>query len=347
MDNITLTGIDLSKDVFEVRCENHAGRLVKRQTLRRTGLLAFIRELPAGSTIAMEACGSSHYWATEFKSLGFEVLMISPQFVAPFRKSQKNDANDAQAICEAARRPSMRFVPLKTREQLDLQMLHRIRERLMRQRTALMNQVRGLLLERGTAMPKGVSSFKRNVLKAIDESGEQSMLAFSLRHLWSEFLRLSEQVEAFSKQINSAARTNESCKLIKDLEGVGVIGCTALVAEIGAPNSFQNGRNFAASLGMVPRQFSTGGKTKLGGITKAGDGYLRKILIHGARAAVRAAVIRKKTDPLSLWIRNLHERNGMNRTAVALANKTARRAWAILAGRPPYTASSQRQAQVA
>lgn len=347
MDNITLTGIDLSKDVFEVRCENHTGRLVKRQTLSRARLLAFIRELPVGSTIAMEACGSSHYWAAEFTSLGFEVLMISPQFVAPFRKSQKNDANDAQAICEAARRPNMRFVPLKTREQLDLQMLHRIRERLMKQRTALMNQARGLLLERGVAMPKGVSSFRRNVLKAIEESDGQSILAFSLRQLWEEFSRLDEQVRAFSKKIENAARTNESCRRIEHLDGVGMIGCTALVAEIGVPKSFQNGRNFAASLGMVPRQFSTGGKTKLGGITKIGDGYVRKILIHGARAAVRTAVVRKKTDPLSLWIRELHGRVGMNRAAVALANKTARRAWAILAGRQPYTAPSKPQAQAA
>ncbi|MEI7512971.1 MAG: IS110 family transposase [Candidatus Uhrbacteria bacterium] len=336
MKNITLIGIDLSKNVFEVRCENHTGRLVSRQTLSRNKLLPFIRELPSGSTIAMEACGGSHYWCREFIAIGFNALMMSPQFVAPYRKSQKNDVNDAEAICEASRRPNMRFVPLKTIEQLDLQMLHRIRERLMKQRTALMNQMRGLLIERGIAIPQGVASFRKAIVRIIQELGEQSILAFSVKQLWEEFHHLNEHVNEFSKKIEYEAKTNESCKLLDKLEGVGAMGCTALVAAIGNTKGFENGRSFSASLGMVPRQFSTGGKTVLGGITKVGDGYVRKILIHGARSVVRAAIQKNKTDPLSLWIRELHARCGMNRTAVALANKTARRAWAILAGKQPF-----------
>ena len=347
MDNITLTGIDLSKNVFEVRCENHTGRLVSRCALSRNKLLAFVRELPNASTIAMEACGTSHYWGAEFVALGFKVLMISPQFVVPYRKSQKNDANDAEAICEAARRPNMRFVPLKSREQLDLQMLHRVRERLIKQRTALINQVRGLLLERGIAIPQGVASFRRAVAKTTQDIGEQSTIAFVVKESWEEFLRLNMRVNEFTKRIEHAARTNESCKLLDKLEGVGVMGCTALVAEIGVPKCFKNGRSFSASLGMVPRQFSTGGKPKLGGITKVGDGYVRKLLIHGARSVVRAAIQKNKADPLSLWIRELHQRCGMNRTAVALANKTARRAWAILAGRQPFAPPQRSEAQAA
>ena len=336
MDNISLTGIDLAKEVFEIRSENHAGRLVKRQRVGRARLLSVIKELPAGSTIAMEACASAHYWGREFEARGFKVLLIAPQFVTPFRKSQKNDSNDTEAICEAARRPGMRFVGLKSAEQLDLQMLHRIRERLIKQQTALVNQIRGLLLEHGITIPKGVGQFRSKARLLVTELGEQQLFGYTLLHLWAEFCALEKRVAEFTSRIKEEAKQNEACKQISALAGIGPISATAIVASMGKnPEVFRNGRGYAASLGLVPRQFSTGGKTRLGPITKSGDGYIRKLLVHGARTVVRHALAKEKTDALSLWIRALHGRSNTNTAAVALANKTARRLWAILAGKQP------------
>ena len=339
MENITLTGIDLSKSVFEVRSENHTGRLVRRGKMSREKLLKYVQQLPRGSTVVMEACGSAHFWARTFAGMGLKPKLIAPQFVSPFRKSQKNDRNDAEAICEAARRPGMRFVGIKNEEQLDMQALHRALERLITNRTALVNQLRNFLFERGVTIPLGVSQFKERMVDVLMQFGEHANFGFIIKQLWEEFCSCDARIQLFDKQIKSAARANEDCRKILKIAGVGEKGATALVAFIGKPESFKNGRCLAAALGLVPRQFSTGGKTVLGGITKAGDGYIRKLLVHGARSVVRFALQKEKTDAESLWIRKLHERRGANRTAVALANRIARHAWAILAGKSPIEAA--------
>lgn len=339
MNNVTLSGIDLSKSVFEIRSENHAGRLVLRKKLSREGLLKYLSQLPAGSTVAMEACGSAHFWAKTVLEKGLKPLMIAPQFVTPFRKSQKNDKNDAEAICEAARRPGMRFVGIKNEEQLDMQALHRARERLIRNRTALVNQLRGLLFERGFTAPLGVAQFRKKMIEAMEQCGEQSIFGALIRQLWEEFCSQEAGIKVLDKQIRDLARTSADCRKILGIPGIGDMTATALVAFIGKAENFKNGRCLSAAIGIVPKQFSTGGKTTLGGITKSGNAYIRKLLIHGARTVVRYALLKERTDPQSLWIRTLQERRGTNRAAVALANKTARHVWAILAGKAPVEAT--------
>lgn len=335
MENITLTGIDLSKESFELCCENHTGRVVKRGSLRRGALIKVLYSLPKGSTVAMEACGSAHYWGHECRKLGLNVKLIAPQHVTPFRMAQKNDRNDAQAICRAAREPAMRCVGIKSFEQLDLQTLHRVRERLVKQHTALMNQIRGLLLERGIPIAQGKAAFRRKVRELVVTFGTGNTMGFILSELWEEFLALDKRLAAFTRQLGTIARVNQQCRLVSALEGVGPITATAVVASIGDVRAFKNGRGFAAATGLVPRQNTTGGKVRLGSITKRGNGYLRKLLVHGARNVVRYAVQKEKDDPKSLWIRNLYQRCGANRTAVALANKTARQLWGVLAGKQP------------
>lgn len=332
--NITLTGIDLSKEVFEVRSENHNGGLVRRATVSRKQLPRLLAQLPTGSRVAMEACGGSNYWARRCESLGLKAVLIAPQFVKPYRKSQKNDVNDAQAICEAARRPTMRFVPIKTEEQSELQMLHGVREQLIKFQTSLVNQTRALLFEHGITIPKTVSSF-RSAIPELLEDPLSELFTFILKSLWERFCEIEKEVEKFTKKIASCAKSNEQCQQIIKLEGIGPITATAIVASMGSAKAYKNGRDYASSLGVVPRQFSTGGKSSLGGITKAGNGYVRKLLVHGARSVIRHSVNKKKNDHLSLWIRQLHARKGTNITSVALANKTARHVWAVLAGKTP------------
>lgn len=335
MKNITLTAIDTSKNVFSIRCENHAGRIVCRKTLSREGLPSFLRSLPKGSTVVMEACGGSHHLAGECKELGLEAKMISPQFVAPFRMSQKNDDNDADAISTAAKQVGMRFVSRKSQEQLEIQMLHRTRERYMKTRTALINQTRGFLSEVGIVFPKGVTAFMKGVKKLLADSPETKMLTRLLQTLMSELLMVDQLIEDVNQEIERSAKSNPVCKELRKIRSVGVLISSAIASAVANPHDFKNGRNFAASLGLVPRQHSTGGKHKLGSITKCGDGYLRKLLVHGARSVIFHAVKRQKTDPLSLWIRRLYDKHGANHVAVALANKTARHLWGVLAGKQP------------
>lgn len=337
MKNITLTAIDTSKHVFTVRCENHTGRLVSRKNLRREALLPFLRQLPKGSQVVMEACGGSHHLSWVCQELGLEAKMISPQFVSPFRMSQKNDTNDCDAIATAARQPNMRFVSAKSTEQLEIQMLHRTRERHMKFRTALINQMRGFLTEFGFVFPQGVAPFMKGVQKLITELPASRILTRSLQSNFSELLMLNTLIEEIDREIQQVTKDTPMCKELMKLRAVGVMTATAMVSSVGNPRDFKNGRNFAASLGLVPRQHSTGGKPKLGAITKCGDGYLRKLLVHGARSVVSYAVSKKKTDPLSLWIRQRYEEHGANHAAVALANKTARHIWGVLAGKQPFT----------
>ena len=328
---ITRVGVDLAKNVFQVHGVNRAGRCVWKRQLKRSSWLQVLTEtLEPGCEIGMEACGGSHHWARELRSRGFIVKLVSPQFVKPFVKSQKNDANDAEAVCEAISRPSMRFVPIKTAEQQDLQAMHRIRDTLMRHRKAKANQIRGLVAEYGIVAPKTIVPLRRAIPDWLEdaENGLSDNFRALLYGLWEDFQRLEQRVKDIDQQINVVSNTNSDARRLKQLRGVGPLVSTALVAQFGDGRQFTRGRQASASIGVTPRHSGTGGKNLIYGITKRGDPYLRSILIHGARAVVSQA--KQRDDTLSRWLTDLANRTHTNVAAVALANKTARMAWAML-----------------
>lgn len=263
-------------------------------------------------------------------------LLIAPQFVKPYVKSNKNDANDAEAICEAVSRPHMRFVPAKSVEQQDIQSLHRVRSRLVSLRTGLANQIRGLLSEYGIVLPRHISQLRRG-LPLILEDGNNELTAFSrslFASLYEELMSLDERIGAFDEQVERVYRISEPCQRVAAVEGIGPLTPTALVAAISDGKAFKNGRQFAAWLGLVPRQNSSGGKARLLGISKRGDTYLRTLLIHGARAVVSRA--KRKTDRRSLWIADKQRRLGTSKACMALANKNARIVWSLIARQDTY-----------
>jgi transposase len=296
---ITTIGLDIAKQVFQVHAADAEGRVVLRKRLRRNQLTAFFANVPP-CVVRLEACCGSHYWVRVLSRYGHTVRLIAPQFVKPYVKSNKNDANDAEAISEAVSRPHMRFVPAKSVEQQDIQSLHRVRSRMVSSRTALANQIRGLLSEYGIVLPQRVSQLRRG-LPVILEDATNELTAFSRRlfaSLHDELLSLEEKIAALDKQIEAVHRTSEPCQRVAAVEGIGPLTATALVAAISDGKAFKNGRQFAAWLGLVPRQHSTGGKARLLGISKRGDPYLRTLLIHGARSVVCRAGC--KTDRRSL-----------------------------------------------
>jgi transposase len=267
---------------------------------------------------------------------GHHVRLIAPQFVKPYVKSNKNDANDAEAICEAVSRPHMRFVPGKSVEQQDIQSLHRVRSRLVSSRTGLANQIRGLLAEYGLVLPQHVSQLRRG-LPLILEDATNELTSFSRRlfaHLYDELLSLEEKIGALDEQIESVFQASEPCQRVGAVEGIGPLTATALVAAISDGKAFKNGRQFAAWLGLVPRQHSSGGKPRLFGISKRGDTYLRTLLNHGARSVVSRAS--RKTDRRSLWIADKQRRLGTSKACVAVANKNARIVWSLIARQEVY-----------
>lgn len=274
--------------------------------------------------------------------MGHIVRMIAPQFVKPFVKSNKNDAADAEAICEAVQRPSMRFVPSKNIEQQDVQSLHRIRSQTVARRTALANQIRGLLMEYGIVVPKGISYIRKEIPLILEDAKNEltSLFRELLSELYDEMVHLDERVKTLEGKLDMVCRQNEACKRLLTIPGVGLLTATALVASIGDIKAFQSGRELAAWIGLVPRQHSTGGKPTLLGISKRGDGYLRTLLIHGGRTVVRVAD--KHQDRRNRWISELDKRRGKNISAVAVANKNARIAWAILTNQTTYQASVER-----
>ncbi len=284
----------------------------------------------------MEATRGAHYWARVLRGFGHEVRLIAPQFVKPFLKSQKNDANDAEAICEAVSRPNMRFVPSKSIEQQDLQALHRVRSRLIGCRTQLGNQIRGLLAEYGIVLPLHLSQVRKALPQLIEE--ENSLLSGMGRQLlaglYEELCVLERRIAAMEELIHRVHHSNALCQKIAAVEGVGPVIATAVVAAIADGRAFQNGREFAAWVGLVPRQHSIGEKQRLMGITKCGDPYLRMLLIHGARSVVYRAA--SKQDSRSRWISEKQQRLGTTKTCVAVANKNARIIWALLARDEPY-----------
>jgi transposase len=333
--DISVLGIDIAKRVFHAVGTDETGKIVFRKRLSRQELMPFIAKLPP-VLIGMEACGGAHYWARRFGEHGHDVKLMAPQFVKPYVKSNKNDMRDAEAIAEAVTRPTMRFVPIKAIDQQDIQALHRVRERLMGERTALVNEVHGLMQEYGIVMPKGVSKFRQAVVDRL-ESEQDKLTALSqemFRKLVEEFIGLEEQLAYYQDKLDTLAKTHPECQRLMTIPGLGPLGATALIAAVSDASAFHNGRQLAAWLGLVPRQHTTGGKAYLLGISKRGDSYLRKLLIHGARATMRWVGL--KTDRRSQWIRQLLERRGKNRTAVAVANKNARIVWALLTSQQVY-----------
>lgn len=335
MTKITLLGIDIAKRVFQLHGIDKNGKALLKKKLQRSELKNYVANLPA-CRIVMEACGSAHYWAREFQSLGHDVKLISPQFVKPFVKTNKNDANDAQAICEAASRPAMRFVPIKGVEQQAIQSLHRVRERLVGQRTALSNQIRGLLAEYGVVLAKGIGKLRRELPVIIEDEHNELPPAMRelLLELQEEFIALERRVSACDKKVTTIFKANPVCQRLGKVEGIGPLTATILLTVLSDASLFKNGRHFAAFLGLVPKQQSSGGRERLLGISKRGDRYIRRLLIQGGQAAMRQSG--QKTDPRHVWLNALHARRGIQRTCVALANKNARIAWALVAHGEAY-----------
>jgi transposase len=332
---MNVLGIDIAKRVFHAVGMDDRGNIVYRKRLSRHDLMPFVAKLPP-VLIGIEACGGAHYWARRFRAYGHEVKLMAPQFVKPYVKSNKNDSRDAEAIAEAVTRPTMRFVPVKDVDQQDIQALHRVRERLMGERTALVNEVHGLLHEYGIVMPKGVAKFRQAVVGTL-EAEQDKLTPLSQEMFWKlveEFGALEKQLAYYQEKLEALATTHPECQRLMTIPGIGPLSATALVAAVSDASAFKNGRQFAAWLGLVPRQHSTGGKERLLGISKRGDSYVRKLLIHGARVTLRWVGL--KTDRRSQWMRQLLERRGKNRTAVAVANKNARIVWALLTSHQDY-----------
>jgi transposase len=328
-------GLDLAKYVFEVHGVDCHGKAVLRKTLRRDVVSGFFANLPP-CQIGMEASNGAHYWAKVLTEFGHEVRLISPQFVTPYVKSNKNDRNDAEAICEAVGRPHMRFVPVKSVDQLAVQAVHRIRSRLVGGRTRLANQIRGVLAEHGIVIARNIAKLRRSLadIAGSDENGLSDLVRDFVRELQLELVELDRRIATYDRRIRELYRSSEQCQRLGQIEGIGPLSATALMAAVGDRRCFKNGRQFAAWLGLVPRQRSSGGHARLFGISKRGDRYLRTLLIHGARAALSRAGGRQ--NPRSQWLVKLRERRHPNIAAVALANKNARIAWAMLSGDETY-----------
>ena len=338
MEKVSVLGIDLAKNVFQIHAADKKGKKIFSRKVKRDALLSEISKFEKGKDffVAMEACGGSHHVARTLMAEGFQVKLIAAQFVKPFVKSNKNDAQDAQAIVEAAQRPTMRFVGVKSQEQQYIQTIHRVREQHVEGRTAKANAIRGFLLEYGITVPQGIHQLRKAIPKILakEDNGLLVEIKDLLQRLFGDLLKEFENVEFYDKKLKEIHDSREDCQRLGKIDGVGVIVATALVAAVGDPKVFKNGRQFAAWMGLIPRQISTGGKTKLLGITKRGDKYLRKNLIHGCRAVVIHS--QKKTDKRSVWIKNKLESKGYNKTAVATANKTARAIWVVLAKGEEY-----------
>lgn len=334
---ITTLGIDIAKSVFQLHGVDADGAVVLQKKLRRGAVLGFLGKLEP-CLIGMEACATSHYWSREIAALGHDVRLIPPAYVKPYVKRQKNDAADAEAICEAVTRPNMRFVPVKTEEHQGVLVLHRSRDLLMRQRTMILNAIRAHFAEFGIIAAQGPRKVAELVVRLRDddtlglpETARSALLALAVQlgSLAAELLNIERQLMAWHRQSAASQR-------LETIPGVGLITATALAASVSDPNVFRSGRQFAAYLGLVPRQNSSGGKDRLGHISKMGNGYLRRLLVVGATSVTRRA---PTTDTRTgAWVRSLLERKPTRLVTVAIANKTARTAWALLAKEEDYKA---------
>lgn len=332
--NITTVGIDLAKNVFQVHGVDERGKTVLTRQLRRAQVLRFFATLEP-CLIGMEACSGSHYWGRKLQETGHTVRLMAPQFVKPYVKTNKHDRADAQAICEAVRRPTMRFVALKTPGHQAVLCLHRARQGFVKARTAQANQIRGLLAEYGVVVAQGITRLRTQLplILADAENGLPDLCRDLIARLWGHFGELDRQVRELQAQLLAWHRENESSQQLAQIPGIGPLGASALVASIGDARTFRNGRQLAAWAGLVPRQHSSGGKQRLLGISKRGDVYLRTLLIHGARSAIRSAQRHPGSNP---WVEALLLRRPANVVAVALANKTMRVVWALLAHHREY-----------
>lgn len=336
MEIVTL-GLDLGKNWVHMIGFDGEGQIVLRRRVGRGRLVAMTANMPA-CLIGMEACSGAHHLGRALAAQGHQARLMPPQYVKPFVKANKNDYRDAEANAEAVQRPTMRFVPLKSETQLDLQTIHRVRSRLVGCRTALINQLRAILLERGITVPQG----RRNLEKRLPEilSKEDSGLSPRILHLiedmLSEWHDLDGRIEEFDSELAAKAREDTACRRLCDIPGIGPMTATALIAAVGNGVAFDRGRDLAAWLGLTPREYSTGGKQRLGGISKRGNKYLRTLLVHGARAALPH--LAERPDRLGVWLRKLLARAHRNVVVVALAGKLARIAWAVLTGERSYQA---------
>ena len=333
--NVTRIGIDLAKQVFQVHGVDEQGKAMCSKQLSRDKLRPFFAQLPP-CLIGMEACGGAHYWARELTALGHTVRLMAPQFVTPYRKNHKNDGNDAEAICEAVGRPTMRFVPIKTAEQQAVLTLHRARELLIGERTALGNHLRGLLAEFGIVLTQGIGPLRRALPGILEdaENGLPMLARDTFAELADRLTDMEKRIAEYDRRVATVVRETATAQRLMQLEGVGPLTATAVVATVGDGHEFADGRQFAAWLGLVPRQYSSGGKARHGRITKRGDRYLRTLLVHGARAVlIRSA---DRDDAKSQWVQRLRARRGFHKATVALAAKHARILWAMLARGADY-----------
>jgi transposase len=336
--NITTIGIDLAKTVFQIHGVDERGKVLLRKAVKRADLVKVLSALPP-CLVGMEACGGAHYWARRLIEMGHTVKLMAPQFVKPYVKTNKSDARDAEAICEAVTRPTMRFVPVKDVEQQTVLALHRARQGFVVERTAQANQMRGLLYELGIVIPKGIRYVDKQ-LPEILEDAENGLPAISralFARLFEHFQQLGNQVKELESQIKAWHKQSAASERIEAIPGIGALTASALVASIGDAKTFKSGRQLAAWLGLVPRQDSSGGKEKLLGISKRGDVYLRTLLIHGARAVLFHRM--RQVEHQDGWLMRLRARRNPNVAAVALANKNARVVWALLAHGHEYCAA--------
>jgi len=333
--HITSIGIDLGKNTFHLVALGERHKVLVRKKFSRAQLLVYCANLPS-ALIGLEACAGAHFMGTRLREQGHEVRLIPAQFVKPYRKSNKNDFLDAEAIAEAVTKQNMRFVQIKTEEQLDVQAMHRVRDRLVQRRTALINEIRGFLLERGITFAADPIHLRKN-LPGVIEDAEQKIsprLRWLLDRLWQEWKQTESDIKAITNEIERISKENALCRRLQQIPGFGPLVSTATVAAIGNGAAFRRGRDFAAWVGVVPRQYSTGGKQKLFGISKRGNVYLRRMLIHGARAVLFR--IKYDTGGFGQWVQRLAQRAPRNKVVVAIANKLARIAWAVLSSGKDY-----------
>jgi transposase len=334
--NCNIIGIDIAKTIFQLCLATAQGKIVGKQRLGRDRLLHYLANQEK-SRVVMEACGSSNYWAREIVKLGHEVKLIAPQYVKPFVKGNKNDYRDAEAIVEAACRPQMRFVTPKTEDQQDIQGVLRVRDGLVATKIKTMNQIRGLLGEYGHIVKQGESALKSQLpkLSDLEVNNGLSNLMKNMLKMQYEFLQIIEkQIETYEATLKNFVKSDEYCQRLMEIEGIGMMTAAAMVALVGNGSGFKNGRHFAAFIGLVPKQHSSGNQQKLLGISKRGDEYVRRMFIHGARAVVHRSASKK--DQRSRWIQNVAQRAGNNRAVVALANKNARIAMSLLLSGQSY-----------
>lgn len=342
MQTIIRVGVDIAKNVLQVHAVDAQGKVVTNRTIQRSKFLAWCAQLPAGCLVAMEACGGAHHWCRQLRGMGLDARMIAAALVTPYRmqgKGGKNDANDAAAICEAASRPQMRFVSIKTIDQQGMLCVHRLREGFKEERTACINRIRGLLAEFGIVLPQSPRVLRSHLHDILEDASNEiaGTARLALHQALAHWQELDAHIHWCEQRINTHYKDDDQVQRAAGIKGLGPLSASAVVATVGDFKQFKNGAQFAAWLGLTPRQNSSGGKSSLGAITKRGDGYLRSLLIQGAKAVVLTG--KYNLDPISQWAIALRQRSGWQKAVVALANKNARILWALMTHQRNYEAS--------